>query len=383
MPPAAKDRESLDMSIASTIRRPLAGAATRRDMLRAASALGLGVAAIGIAGGARAAGTVSYLTWAGYDAPEMHKAFSDKRGGPPDSTIFASEAEALQKVLAGFTPDVSHPCIYDIVRWRDAGVIRPIDTARLTNWGGVFDELKAVPGANVDGEQWFIPFDWGNGSILYRTDLVEVTEDSWSLLFDKKYAGKLAMWGAIDGAVNAAALVAGAKDPFNMTAAEMAKVRTLLIEQRELLRFYWDDPAAAEQALASGEIVAAYTWNQSLVNLQNQGLPVRYMRPKEGILTWVCGLVAGKELPAGEDAVYDFLDAMLDPATGAFLFNSYGYGHSNRITFNGLDKAKLATYGIADNPAEMFKGSVVLHAMDPKVRESYTKMFEEIRAGAS
>jgi spermidine/putrescine transport system substrate-binding protein len=269
------------------------------------------------------------------------------------------------------------------VRWRDAGVIRPIDTARLTNWGGVFDELKAVPGANVDGEQWFIPFDWGNGSILYRTDLVEVTEDSWSLLFDKKYAGKLAMWGAIDGAVNAAALVAGAKDPFNMTAAEMAKVRTLLIEQRELLRFYWDDPAAAEQALASGEIVAAYTWNQSLVNLQNQGLPVRYMRPKEGILTWVCGLVAGKELPAGEDAVYDFLDAMLDPATGAFLFNSYGYGHSNRITFNGLDKAKLAAYGIADNPAEMFKGSVVLHAMDPKVRESYTKMFEEIRAGAS
>lgn len=190
------------------------------------------------------------------------------------------------------------------------------------------------------------------------------------------------MWGAIDGAVNAAALVVGAKDPFNMTEAELAAVRQLLVKQRGLLRFYWDDPAA-EQALASGEIVAAYTWNQSLVNLQNQGLPVRYMRPKKGILTWVCGLVAGKEAPADEQLVCDFLDAMVDPQTGNVLFNNYGYGHSNRATFDTVAKDKLAAYGLPDNPAEMFKGSIVLHAMDPKVRETYTKMLEEVRAGAS
>lgn len=354
----------------------------RRALMERAAALGIGVATIAaLPRSLRADTEVSYYTWAGYDAPDMHKKYQETEGALPHVTIFASEAEALTKVQSGFAPDIVHPCIYDIGRWRDSGVIQPIDSAKLPNWPNVFDELKAVSSDSATGSQWIVPIDWGNGSILYRTDLVDEPEESWAILFDEKYKGRLTMWNAIDGAVNAAALVAGAKNPFAMTEEELAKVGELLRKQRELVRFYWDDPAEAEQALASGEVVAAYTWNQSEVNLKKQGVPVKYARPKEGILTWVCGLVMTKSGEASEEKRYAFINDMLDTTTGQFLIDVYGYGHSNRESFKAISETRLAELGLPTNPAEMFEQSVVLGIMDPAVRIKYTTLFEEIRAG--
>ena len=61
-------------------------------------------------------------------------------------------------------------------------------------------------------------------------------------------------------------------------------------QQRPLLRFYTNDTTSWEQALASGELVAAALWNDSPLNLRKQGIPVAFMNPKEGPMTWVCGI---------------------------------------------------------------------------------------------
>ncbi|MEK9942623.1 MAG: extracellular solute-binding protein, partial [Gammaproteobacteria bacterium] len=79
----------------------------------------------------------------------------------------------------------------------------------------------------------------------------------------------------IDG-VMVAAIYTGAKDPFNMTEAEMAKTRAALKEQLPLMRYYWTSPADIEQALASGELVATSAWNSSYAALKKEGLDVRY-----------------------------------------------------------------------------------------------------------
>jgi spermidine/putrescine transport system substrate-binding protein len=359
------------------------GGMDRRDFLRKASALGLAAVTFPVlARPAQAGGEITYYTWSGYDVPELHKPYEAKFGGPPNFAVFGSEAEALERIRSGFQPQVVHPCIYDLGRWRDADLIRPIDTSRIKAWPDVFPSLKSAAGDEGSGSAWLIPFDWGNGSVLYRTDLVDVKEDSWTILFDERYSGKLAMWDSIDGAVNVAALVAGVADPFNMTDDELAKVRDLLIKQKALLRFYWNDQSEAEQALASGEIVAAYTWNASLLNLKNQGLPVRYMMPKEKILTWVCGMVWVKPAEAKEQEVYDFFDSMLDPeTTGHFVIDSYGYGHSNAKSFETVTPARLEELALPPKPEAMFENSMVLKIMDTKVRQKYITMYEQVKAG--
>src|SRR3546814_3917037 len=54
----------------------------------------------------------------------------------------------------------------------------------------IFPALKSINGADADGQQWFAAVDWGNTSVIYRTDLVEVEEESWTILWDERYAGR-------------------------------------------------------------------------------------------------------------------------------------------------------------------------------------------------
>src|SRR3546814_2160781 len=65
--------------------------------------------------------------------------------------------------------------------------------------------------------------------------------------------------------------------------------------------------------VCSSDLVAAYAWNGSVKALRDQGVPVAYMTPKEGILTWVCGLTLSSSPIGDEQQAYDFIDAMISP----------------------------------------------------------------------
>src|SRR5690606_10896761 len=130
----------------------------------------------------------------GYEIPELHPAYAAKYGASPPHAIFSGEEEGLAKLRAGFEATVAHPCTYALSRWREAGVIQPIDTSRLSHYGDLYDGLKQIPGSVVEGQTFFVPFEWGNSSIVYRTDVVgENPEESWNMLYDERWAGRIGM----------------------------------------------------------------------------------------------------------------------------------------------------------------------------------------------
>ena len=133
-------------------------ALSRRRFAKAAAAAGLAMVTVPvIAKPAKSACGVTYFTWSGYDDPGFFPQYVKKHGSSPDMPVFADEQEALTKLRAGFVVDVAHPCSGRIEIWRDADVIEPIDTSRLSNWGDVFPNLKSINGADADGQQWFVP----------------------------------------------------------------------------------------------------------------------------------------------------------------------------------------------------------------------------------
>lgn len=350
---------------------------SRRNFNRLLASAGLVSVAVPLRSGRALAGSeATFFTWAGYEDPKLFSSYIEKHGSPPNFSLFGEAEEALQKIRAGFAPDVAHPCSYDTSVWRDAGTIQPIDTSRLSNWGDVFPQLKDLHGTQADGEQWFVPFDWGNVSILYRTDLVDIEEESWDLLWDERYANRLAAIDLYEDMVPVAAVRAGL-DPYNLDDDGIAEVRRSLTEQRPLLRFYSNDMSSLEQALASGELVAAMTWNASYVTLRNQGLPVKYMNPKEGMLTWVCGVVMTKD--ADPDKAYDIINSLLEPESGQFLIDTHGYGHSNKTSFDLVSEERLAELNLTSNPADLLDAGIFMQPL--KHREKLIKMFEEVKAG--
>ncbi len=355
------------------------GKISRRQLGSMLAAVGITAVAMPmVAKRALAADDVTYFTWAGYDIPEMYQAFIEKHGGPPKTPVFADEEEALQKLRAGFTADVMHPCSGRISRWREADVIQPIDTSKLSNWENIFEDLRGVNGADADGKQWFIPVDWGNTSVLYRTDLVEDPEQSWGLLFDEKYKGRLSIGNDVTDTGIIAGLMIGAKDPYDMTDEELQKVRELWQKQQPLIRLYWTDTTELEQAMASGEVVAGSAWNSSVLALRNQGLEVKYMNPKEGILCWCCGLVMDKRAENIEGA-HELIDAIISPETGTFIIVDYGYGHANKKAFDDVTDEQLAAIGLPRDPAEMFAQGIF--SKPNKRLPELQQTFEEVKAG--
>ncbi|MDZ4093927.1 MAG: extracellular solute-binding protein, partial [Paracoccaceae bacterium] len=295
------------------------GKISRRRMLQSAGAFGVG--ALTLPRLSQAAEVLTCMEWGGYDAPEYFASYVAKHGTSPNFSIFAGEEEALAKILAGFAADVMHPCNYSVQRFIGAGVATPIDTARLSHWKDVFPALQTAEGVLFGDDVMMVPADWGNASIAYRPDLVDdafKAQPSWSIFYDEAYKGRVSMLD--NELVIMIGLMVGGKSYDEVFAIHGEELQTAAQNWGnrgiDTSRFLWTDASELQQALASGEIVAAYAWNDLVKNLKNEGIPVAYARPKEGLFTWFCGLTllnTGKADPA---LAYDFIDAWLAPETG-------------------------------------------------------------------
>jgi spermidine/putrescine transport system substrate-binding protein len=321
------------------------------------------------------------FTWGGFDVPDLFVDYKSKYGELPNFAVFGGSEEALTKLRSGFIADVAHPCLASVPRWKETGLFQPIDTSRLSNWPDVIPELYNVDFNMVDGKPWLAPFDWGQTSITYRTDLFDLKgEESWAMLSDPRHSGRLGMLASGGDAWWCGAIMAGV--PLSEIDSDDAfkKITDFLRAQRPLIRVYTDDTTSLEQALASGELVAAMTWNSSAVLLQSQGVKVRFAQPKEGALTWVCGFMLHKNAPH-LDRAYDAINSLISLPSGLFNIGNYGYGHSNRKAFDSFDDAKLKGLGLSKNPVEILQAGHFMIPQSAKWEARMNSTWEQIKAG--
>ncbi len=340
-----------------------------------AMALGLSTAAV------QAQDHPLFFGWPGYEAPELYPDYVKKHGGMFRFTAWGDEEEGVTKLQSGFNADFLFPCNYKIKKWYATGRLAPIDTSRIKNWDKIMPSLKKIDGAVQDGKPVWVPIDWGQTSVVYRTDLAPEyqNKESWEILWDRKYKGRVAAFDSLVDAVVVAGLMAGIPDMWDYTnPADVAKTKDKMRELVGQVRFFSNDPTTLEQAIASGEVVAATVWNESVTRLKKQGLPVKYMNPKEGAMTWVCGLsiVKGsKHL----DKVYDAINAMLAKESRIWEINEFGYGVSTQEAFDAVDSDLLSELGLSKNPDDILNAGIFQSEIQGE--GALQEMFDEVKAG--
>ncbi|MEZ5762759.1 MAG: extracellular solute-binding protein, partial [Paracoccaceae bacterium] len=364
------------------IDRMTQGKVSRRDMMKAASAFGVGTLVLPKM--ANAAEVLTCLEWGGYDSADYFQAYVDKYGAQPNFSIFAGEEDALAKVLAGFAADVMHPCNYSVARFVNAGVASEIDTSRLTHWNDIFPALQNAEGVLWDGKTVMAPADFGNSGLAYRPDLVGedfLADPSWGIFYDEKYTGRVSMTDN-EMAIIIGAMVGGMPydEAYKLEGdALVAAAKEWGTKAVNVSRFLWTDSSEVQQAMASGEIIACYAWNDLIANLRAEGVPVEFAKTKEGSFTWFCGLTLLNTGKADEQAAYDFIDAWLSPETGKALIEGSGYGHANMKSFDIADPEAIANMGITD-PVEMMKDTLVFKTPTDEVQEGFNKVWGDTKA---
>ena len=317
------------------------------------------------------------LDWSGFDDPGFIQAYIDKHGEMPTYSLFGEEEEAFHKLRSGFGADVSHPCSQSVSKWRDAGIIEPIDTSRVERWDELHEGMRES--FNFDGEYYLLPADWGTTSVTYRADLVEEADiQSLQVFIDPKFQGRTSIADNVDDAYALAFLATGLTDWTIATVEDLERASAWLREAHQNVRAYWVDGADIAQLMSSGEVLVSWAWNETATTMSADGFDVKTNRETiEGSSTWFCGYVNVANGPNPEDKVYDFFNAWTEHATAEYIVNEWGYGHGNQVALDALGQEALDSVGLGSVDVPLLAQSPISH----EIREMMIKEFELIKAG--
>ncbi|WP_334174227.1 extracellular solute-binding protein [Pseudoxanthobacter sp.] len=314
----------------------------------AAAALTLTAAAPALAG---PNGEVRLLAYEGYADPAWVAEFEKETGITVKVTYVGGVDEQIAKMKASNGKD------YDVVTvdtaslkaFADQKLIAPIDKEKLTSAKNLLPDFQPMANATFDGVTYGVPWAWGSLGLVYDKKTFPTPPDSWAVLWDPKYKGKVISLDDANNDINFAAIALGIKDPFHLTDAQFAEVKDKLIALKKNLLTYYAGFDEGTTIWSENDVVLMFSMGElAAVNLGKKGFDVGYVIPKEGAVGWLDNLTvsAGSD---NADAAYAWMNFALQKKIGADMAKKYGYGATTDAP-QGMDYAGRLIW--AQNPED-------------------------------
>ncbi len=174
-----------------------------------------------------------------------------------------------------------------------------------------------APGVTEDGKTWVVPLSAGPQGLIVNTEEAPDAPHSWKALFDPKYAGEVSIEGDYElPAIAEAALAMGIAEPMKMTKAQLGKVSAFLDGHVGQFRSLWQSDSDLVNLFKSGEIVISDGGPGVAAKMVEAGIPVEWIAPEEGPLSWVCGLSITSD-SQNVDAAYRLINWQASPRAQA------------------------------------------------------------------
>jgi putative spermidine/putrescine transport system substrate-binding protein/spermidine/putrescine transport system substrate-binding protein len=306
---------------------------TRRAVLKSAA----------VAGGALAmprivraqSRTLRLFAWEGYAEEAWVKEFESQAGAKLNITYAGSVDEMFAKMAAsqGADYDIVYVDTSSIPRYREAKLIKPIDTSKIANAANLEPDFQSLKETQAGGQTIGLPFAWGSLGIIYDVAHFGSTPpNSWATMWDETLAGRLIALDDANNNIVTAALMLGMPDPFNLTDEQFEQVKRTLIDQKKLLVTYYAGFDEGVQIWKNNKILAMFSMGEfQLASMLSQNMAVKYIIPTEGAIGWIdCALIsAGVQ---DEGLAYAWIDYQLQKEIGAEMTAKLFYGNTtNRI----------------------------------------------------
>jgi spermidine/putrescine-binding protein len=284
--------------------------------------------------------TLYYFTWSDYVGPELLEEFERQTGAKVVVDTFSSNEELLAKLQSGASGyDVTVPSDFMVSVMIKQGLLAELDPARIPNARRLVGILDKLP---VDPEHRFsVPYLWGTVGIGYDSNVIPSVPDSWAVLWDERYKGKISMLNdqreVIGAVLRSMGQSMNTRDP---AVIEQAKRR--LLSQKPLVKTYSSDHF--DQLLASGEVVLAHGWGGPVARAMALKPSIKYIVPKEGATIWADCLVIPKT-SRNKELAMRFINYLMDRDVAARTSERLLFASANR------EAKALVRAGVRDNPA--------------------------------
>lgn len=278
------------------------------------------------------------LAWPGYADPDIIAAFERRSGAEVQLSFVTSDQELWDRVSAhdGGDFDLFAVNTAELQRFIHAGLVSPLDLSEIPNHAQQlpkFREIDRIPGLVHDGQAYAIPYTYSEMGIIYDPAQVDPPPTSVTALWDPAFHRRALAFDAGNHNFSLAAMALGFASPFRLSDAEFrAATESLVALRRNTLTFY-RSPDEVVQLYKKHPVALTFAnyGSQQVKLLEEAGIRVGYVIPKEGALAWLdCWAVT--RAARDPKLAAQWIDYMLDRSVGEALTERQGL--ANTVTPN-------------------------------------------------
>ena len=326
--------------------------------------------------------TLSLLVWEGYADPSYVKAFEDAHHCKVSASYMGSSDELMAKLRGGSAGnyDVISPSSDVATSIATAGLAAPLDLSKFPAYKQLSPQLTSLPLVRVNGQVFGVPFMWGPDPLIYDTAAFAKPPDSWSILWDPKYKGKISVWDDLSTVYMAAQVLGFDKpDPaqlYNLSDAQLDAVKKKLLELKPNIRKMWSTGGELTNLFQNHEVVASMGWPLMTNQLRKINFPVGETIPKDNTTGWIDHLMIttasdNKELAA------EFLEYMIEAKTQKQVTDVTGYTPANPQAAQFMTPEQVTNLHL-DN-VDAYQKHIYFWQNVPR-RAKYNEIWNEVKA---
>lgn len=338
----------------------------------------LPLTACGSASSSGSNGEVVVYNWGEYIDPDTISMFEEETGIKVIYDEFETNEIMFPKIEAGASKyDVVCPSDYMIKKMIENDLLAEINYDNVPNAKANIGQQYWDMSKEFDTEnKYSVPYCWGTVGILYNKTMVDGPVDSWSILWDEKYADNILMQDSVRDAFMVALKLNG----YSMNSVnpeELNAAKESLIAQKPLVQAYVIDQV--RDKMIGNEAAIGVIYSGEAIFTQRENPDLEYVIPKEGTNVWIDSWVITKNAPNKENAE-KFIDFMCRPDIALKNFEYITYSTPNDAARDLIEDEDIRNSKIAFPNLDEYNNLETFTYLGDDADSLYNELWKEVKS---
>lgn len=321
-------------------------------------------------------GEVYVYNWGEYIDPETITMFEEETGIKVIYDEFDTNEAMYPKVEAGSSAyDIICPSDYMVQKMIENDLLQELNFDHMPNAKANIGAQYYEQATEFDpGNKYCIPYCWGTVGILYNKTMVDEPVNSWSILWNEKYADNILMQDSVRDAFMVALKLNG-YSMNTMKEDELQTAKQALIDQKPIVQAYVIDQV--RDKMIGGEAALGVIYSGEAIYTQRENPDLEYVVPEEGTNVWIDGWVIPKNAPNVENAE-KFIDFMCRADIALMNFDYITYSTPNTAAQELIEDEDIKNSKIAFPDLSEYNNLETFTYLGEEGDELYNSLWKEV-----
>ncbi|MBQ8495832.1 MAG: spermidine/putrescine ABC transporter substrate-binding protein [Clostridia bacterium] len=302
--------------------------------------------------------------------------FESLTGIDVEYTTFDTNEGLYSKLQSGSAYyDIIIPSDYMISRMAENGMLEKLNYENIPNFEKYVDDVFKNPDYDAANE-YSVPYTWGTVGLIYNTKYVTEEVDSWEILWDEQYSGKILMFSNSRDAF-AIALARLGYSINSEDETEITEAAELLKEQKNVVQAYVMDQIFDKLAEENAWIAPYYAGDYLTMSETNPDLA--FVFPKEGFNQFVDAMCIPKGC-VNKEAAEMLINFMCEPTVSAENCGYIGYSTPISAAKDLMDEEMVAN-PVAYPSDDILENSETFRNLSDETNKLLDDLWIEVRVG--